>query len=190
MFSRYCKSWSMVRASTGGHLASWCMRWWQVSLRLKLITKTTCLNPSYTTMFSIRFGYLKKLSPFWKEYVILWISWIEELDWNLVLCLIGKNKWISMKTMLELCSNQSWAKMPQLQIMENNLCNLKAWWSSLQFMTKNPSKRLGCVTVHGGEQAIRNHSFFKDMDWEALEARRLKPPFKPKIVSKIILILY
>ncbi|BES90399.1 unnamed protein product [Nesidiocoris tenuis] len=52
------------------------------------------------------------------------------------------------------------------------------------FMTKNPSKRLGCVTVHGGEQAIRNHSFFKDMDWEALEARRLKPPFKPKIKSK------
>ncbi|KAF6217395.1 hypothetical protein GE061_001750 [Apolygus lucorum] len=52
------------------------------------------------------------------------------------------------------------------------------------FMTKNPSKRLGCVVVQGGEQAIRNHAFFKEMDWDALEARRLKPPFKPKIKSK------
>lgn len=52
------------------------------------------------------------------------------------------------------------------------------------FMTKNPAKRLGCVTAHGTEAAIRNHPFFRDMDWEALEARRVKPPFKPKIKSK------
>ncbi|KAK9497104.1 hypothetical protein O3M35_004481 [Rhynocoris fuscipes] len=52
------------------------------------------------------------------------------------------------------------------------------------FMTKNPNKRLGCVAVHGCEAAIRTHSFFKDMDWDALEARRLKPPFKPRIKNK------
>uniref|UniRef100_A0A1S4MWU8 Protein kinase C n=1 Tax=Pediculus humanus subsp. corporis TaxID=121224 RepID=A0A1S4MWU8_PEDHC len=52
------------------------------------------------------------------------------------------------------------------------------------FMTKNPSKRLGCVASQGGEAAIRNHSFFKDISWDALEARRVKPPFKPKIKSK------
>lgn len=51
------------------------------------------------------------------------------------------------------------------------------------FMTKNPSKRLGCVTAHGGEAAIRTHAFFRDMDWNALEQRRVRPPFKPKIVS-------
>jgi hypothetical protein len=50
-------------------------------------------------------------------------------------------------------------------------------------MTKNPAKRLGCVAAHGTEEAIRNLPFFRDMDWEALEARRVKPPFKPKIVS-------
>jgi novel protein kinase C epsilon type len=50
-------------------------------------------------------------------------------------------------------------------------------------MTKNPAKRLGCVAAHGTEAAIRNHPFFRDMDWEALEGRRVKPPFKPKIVS-------
>lgn len=51
------------------------------------------------------------------------------------------------------------------------------------FMTKNPSKRLGCVVAHGSEAAIRAHSFFKEIDWVALEQRRVKPPFKPKIVS-------
>ncbi|KAK2708104.1 calcium-independent protein kinase C-like [Artemia franciscana] len=52
------------------------------------------------------------------------------------------------------------------------------------FMTKNPAKRLGCVQAHGGEVAIRNHAFFRDIDWEALEARKVKPPFKPRIKNK------
>ncbi|EFA07407.1 protein C kinase 98E-like protein [Tribolium castaneum] len=52
------------------------------------------------------------------------------------------------------------------------------------FMTKNPSRRLGCVTAHGGEAAIRVHPFFRDIDWNALEQRKVKPPFKPKIKSK------
>jgi novel protein kinase C epsilon type len=55
-------------------------------------------------------------------------------------------------------------------------------------MTKNPAKRLGCVATQGTEEAIRNHPFFRDMDWEALEARRVKPPFKPKIVSRVHII--
>lgn len=50
-------------------------------------------------------------------------------------------------------------------------------------MIKNPAKRLGCVSVSGGENAILSHPFFKDIDWTALEARKVKPPFRPKIVS-------
>ena len=53
----------------------------------------------------------------------------------------------------------------------------------LQFMQKNVSKRLGCVTVHGGEEAIKHHSFFRDIKWKDLEDRKIKPPFRPKIVS-------
>ncbi|XP_015109260.1 protein kinase C [Diachasma alloeum] len=49
------------------------------------------------------------------------------------------------------------------------------------FMTKNPARRLGCVIANGGENAIKSHPFFQFMDWRALEARRVKPPFKPKI---------
>lgn len=58
-------------------------------------------------------------------------------------------------------------------------------------MTKNSARRLGCTGGSNnqnngtptGEAAIKAHPFFKDMDWEALEARRVRPPFKPKIVS-------
>lgn len=54
------------------------------------------------------------------------------------------------------------------------------------FMTKNPAKRLGCVKSQGAEKAIFVHSFFhQKIDWEALEQRKVKPPFKPKIKSKV-----
>ncbi|XP_033735164.1 calcium-independent protein kinase C-like [Pecten maximus] len=53
------------------------------------------------------------------------------------------------------------------------------------FMTKNPAKRLGCVRSQGGEKAILVHPFFLDkIDWEGLEQRKVKPPFRPKIKSK------
>ncbi|RWS17750.1 calcium-independent protein kinase C-like protein, partial [Dinothrombium tinctorium] len=52
------------------------------------------------------------------------------------------------------------------------------------FMTKNPAKRLGCVATQGAEHAILNHPFFKDIDWSALEAKKVRPPFKPKIKTK------
>ena len=50
-------------------------------------------------------------------------------------------------------------------------------------MTKNPARRLGCVASAGGEDAIKTHAFFKGLDWNALEQKKIKPPFRPKIVS-------
>lgn len=50
------------------------------------------------------------------------------------------------------------------------------------FMTKNPSKRLGCVHSHGGEEAIKRHVFFHNkIDWNQLEERKIPAPFRPKI---------
>ena len=53
-------------------------------------------------------------------------------------------------------------------------------------MTKNPTRRLGCVTTQGSERAILAHPFFRDIDWKLLEARKVQPPFKPKIVSVLV----
>ena len=53
---------------------------------------------------------------------------------------------------------------------------------SSQFLHKHPGHRLGCNPKTGAED-IKGHLFFKPIEWDKLERRELKPPFKPKIVS-------
>ena len=55
-------------------------------------------------------------------------------------------------------------------------------YSLLQFLTKHPGHRLGCHPQKG-QAEIRNHAFFRTLDWEKLANKELKPPFKPKSVG-------
>lgn len=50
-----------------------------------------------------------------------------------------------------------------------------------KLMTKQPSSRLG---NDDNGMSIRNHPFFKDIDWIKLKNKEITPAFKPKIKSK------
>ena len=43
------------------------------------------------------------------------------------------------------------------------------------------SKRLGCLK--DGPADVKNHTWFRDVDWDAVYNRRLDPPFIPEISS-------
>ncbi|KAL1496990.1 hypothetical protein ABEB36_008026 [Hypothenemus hampei] len=50
------------------------------------------------------------------------------------------------------------------------------------FLNKNPLERLGC----GGTDCfteITTHPFFRSVDWELLEQKRIVPPYKPRLDS-------
>jgi len=51
-----------------------------------------------------------------------------------------------------------------------------------QLLNGNPNYRLGML--RNGSKDVRNHPWFSDMDWAAMEAKQLEVPFKPKIKNK------
>ncbi|KAF2357236.1 Protein kinase domain [Trinorchestia longiramus] len=48
-------------------------------------------------------------------------------------------------------------------------------------LKKKPEDRLGFGPEDG--KAVMRHEFFRSVDWEAVEQRKLKPPFVPKVTS-------
>mmetsp|Transcript_25928 Transcript_25928/g.19546 ORF Transcript_25928/g.19546 Transcript_25928/m.19546 type:complete len:104 (+) Transcript_25928:704-1015(+) len=48
-------------------------------------------------------------------------------------------------------------------------------------LEKKPKSRLG----YNGAKDVMNHPFFKKINWEDLEAKRVNPPYKPRLQSII-----
>lgn len=48
-------------------------------------------------------------------------------------------------------------------------------------MTKDPNSRLGSGL--DGKQEIKEHLFFRRLDWDKIALRMVQPPYKPSIVS-------
>lgn len=50
----------------------------------------------------------------------------------------------------------------------------------LQLLNRNPKHRLGALR---DAAELKEHAFFKSIDWTALAARQIPPPFKPYVDS-------
>mmetsp|Transcript_19941 Transcript_19941/g.51424 ORF Transcript_19941/g.51424 Transcript_19941/m.51424 type:complete len:269 (-) Transcript_19941:184-990(-) len=48
-----------------------------------------------------------------------------------------------------------------------------------KLLAHNPTQRLGCL--RGGARDVKQHDFFKPIDFRKLEAKQIAPPFVPKV---------
>lgn len=64
---------------------------------------------------------------------------------------------------------------------------VKNWKQNVHFvfqlLQKEASKRLGCGP--GGSKEIKNHKWFKSINWKKLEAREIRPSFCPKVAGNL-----
>jgi hypothetical protein len=50
-------------------------------------------------------------------------------------------------------------------------------------MSKAPNARLGSSESPGEEREIKEHLFYRNVNWQKLADREVQPPFKPHVVS-------
>jgi len=50
-----------------------------------------------------------------------------------------------------------------------------------QLLKKSPNQRLGCHCSRMGAREVKQHEFFKCLNWKRLEAGMQDPPFIPDV---------
>lgn len=63
----------------------------------------------------------------------------------------------------------------------NDICSNRAKKLLKKLLERDPTKRLG---ANEGAIEIMSDPFFKDVDWVKLKEKKIKPPFKPKILGE------
>ena len=58
----------------------------------------------------------------------------------------------------------------------------------IQLLRKNPERRLG--STERDAEDVKKQAFFRNIAWEELLMRRVKPPFVPTVVSVVFLYLW
>jgi hypothetical protein len=51
----------------------------------------------------------------------------------------------------------------------------------VQFVERDPNKRLGYRQGGGGLEDIKSHPWFKGIEWDALYNKQVVPPFEPDV---------
>lgn len=54
---------------------------------------------------------------------------------------------------------------------------------TVQFLERDPNKRLGYRPGGGGFEDIKSHPWFKGINWNALHNKEVVPPFEPDVSS-------
>lgn len=57
---------------------------------------------------------------------------------------------------------------------------------SLQFITRDPTTRLGCRPNGQGIEDIRHHPWFSSIEWDTIENKESQPPFVPDVCVSYI----
>ena len=52
---------------------------------------------------------------------------------------------------------------------------------TIKLLTRNVESRLGCKPNGEGLKDLMRHPWFKSIDWDALEAKEVLPPFVPDV---------
>jgi len=65
----------------------------------------------------------------------------------------------------------------------NECVRVTCWRCCWQLLTKAPNARLGSSVTPGEEHEIKDHIFYRNINWQKLQNREVQPPFKPKVVS-------
>jgi serine/threonine kinase 32 len=57
--------------------------------------------------------------------------------------------------------------------------------ATIQFLDRDPNRRLGYRPGGGGFEDIKTHPWFRGIDWDAMYKKEVVPPFEPDVSGDV-----